>query len=148
MSRLAPFSQANQNSSPAGRILRHPPPPNAPPVEAPSHFVVQGRCFQRKRLFFCIVREKKSSSYLQNGRGRGGDGVLRSVFVALTQEVLSAGASFMPSGKENSLTHTHTHTLLSSLRPLLPRGFIYSSNYNKQARTSRRGRFPCLHQPR
>lgn len=42
--------------------------------------------------------------------------------------------------------HTHTLFCLHCIPPLLSQGFNYSSNYNKQARTTSRGHFPCLHQ--
>lgn len=148
MSRLAPFSQANQNPSPVGRILRHAPPPQALPQWTHCRtllfrvgvFSGKARCF----LYLQGKEEQQLALPAERSGTWGGDGVLRCFCSPHTGSALRWG--LIHAVWKRKLSHTHSHTLLSSLRPLLPQGFIYSSNYNKQARTSRRGRFPCLHQ--
>lgn len=67
------------------------------------------------------------------GGGCGGDGVLRSVSVALTQEVLSAGPHSCRL-KKKTLSHTLTHTLfcLSCVPSFLGVSFIALITTNKQ----------------
>lgn len=61
----------------------------------------------------CFSTPSGKRSYLREGRGRGGDGVLRPVSVALTQEVLSAGPHSCCLEKK-TLSHTHSFVFLAS----------------------------------
>lgn len=111
-----------------------PPPPGAPPVDPLSHFVVQGRCFQWKSTMFSVPSGKRRAARAtcRTVGDVGGATASFAVFVALTQEVLSAGASFMPSGRENSLTHTHTLFCLPCVPSFLRVSFIALITTNKQ----------------
>lgn len=98
------------------------PSPNAPPVEAPPHFVVQARCFQWKGTFF--------STYLQNG----GDVGARASFPS--HRKCSPLGPHSCCLEKKTLSHTHTHTLfcLPCVPSFLGVSFIALITTNKQER--------------